>query len=153
MRILGILTVAVLGLTSGAMLTEAVIIVPFWLGLTPTEFYTWYAKNQAALVNFYSPLEISSMVLALVLSILFFTRNEDKKWVMLGSAILSILVIATFFVFFKDANAAFNARSIEEGKLSLAIMTWGNWQWFRVFLGLGAFVLSVMAIQGSKKIS
>ncbi len=150
-KITGFITVLVLGLTAGAMLTEAVIIVPFWLSLSPTEFFDWYAKNQAALVHYYSPLEIWSMILTVVTSFLLLITKQDGKLSMVASAVLSILVIATFFIFFKDANASFNTRSIANDKLTLAITIWGNWQWLRVGLGIAAFIFGLLSIQANKK--
>jgi hypothetical protein len=150
-KISGFITVLILGVTAGAMLTEAAIIVPFWLSLSPPEFFDWYAKNQAALVNYYSPLEIWSTILALVTSILMLILKQEGKRSMVASTLFSIFVILTFFIFFKDANVAFNARSIANDKLSLAITTWGNWQWFRVGLGLAAFVFGLYSIQSNKK--
>ncbi len=150
-KIFRFITVLVLGVTAGAMLTEAAIIVPFWLSLSPLEFFDWYAKNQATLVNYYSPLEIWSTILTLVTSILMFVTKQEGKWSMVASTVFSIFVILTFFVFFKDANAAFNARSIAYHKLSLAITTWGNWQWFRVGLGMAAFIFALISIQSKKE--
>jgi hypothetical protein len=150
-KIIGFITVLILGVTTGAMLTEAAIIVPFWLSLSPSEFFDWYAKNQAALVNYYSPLEIWSSVLSLLSSILMFITKHNGKWSMVLCTTFSILVILTFFIFFKDANAAFSARSIEVGKLTLAITTWGSWQWFRVGLGLGAFSFGLYSYQSNKE--
>ncbi|PJZ76328.1 DUF1772 domain-containing protein [Leptospira neocaledonica] len=150
-KITGLITVLVLGLTAGAMLTEAVIIVPFWLSLSPTEFFDWYSKNQAALVNYYSPLEIWSVILTLVTSILLLITKQEGKLPMVASTVLSILVIVTFFIFFKDANASFNTRSIAHDKLASAIITWGNWQWLRVGLGIAAFIFGLFAIQSAKK--
>ncbi|WP_036042141.1 DUF1772 domain-containing protein [Leptospira alstonii] len=150
-KITGFITVLVLGLTAGAMLTEAVIIVPFWLSLSPTEFFDWYAKNQAALVNYYSPLEIWSTILTVVTSILLLITKQEGKWSMVASTVLSIIVIATFFIFFKDANANFNTRSIANDKLTLAITTWGNWQWLRVGLGIAAFIFGLLSIQVNEK--
>ncbi|WP_061250025.1 DUF1772 domain-containing protein [Leptospira alstonii] len=150
-KITGFITVLVLGLTAGAMLTEAVIIVPFWLSLSPTEFFDWYAKNQAALVNYYSPLEIWSTILTVVTSILLLITKQEGKWSMAASTVLSIIVIATFFIFFKDANANFNTRSIANDKLTLAITTWGNWQWLRVGLGIAAFIFGLLSIQVNEK--
>lgn len=149
-KISGFVTVIVLGLTAGAMLTEAVILVPFWLSLSPPDFFDWYAKNQAALVNYYSPLEIWSAVLALVSSLLMLVTKQEGKWSMVAATLFSIFVILTFFVFFKDANAAFNARSIPNDKLSLALTTWGNWQWFRVGLGIIAFGFGLFSVQSNK---
>ncbi|GBF40628.1 DUF1772 domain-containing protein [Leptospira johnsonii] len=150
-KITGFITVLVLGLTAGAMLTEAVIIVPFWLSLSPTEFFDWYAKHQAALVNYYSPLEIWSTILTVVTSILLLIAKQEGRLSMVASTVLSILVIMTFFIFFKDANAGFNTRSIANEKLTSAITTWGNWQWLRVGLGIAAFIFGLLSIQTNKK--
>lgn len=145
-KIAGLITVLVLGLTAGAMLTEAVIIVPFWLSLSPLEFFDWYAKNQSALVNYYSPLEIWSTIFSLITSILLLITKQKGKWSMLLATVFSILVIATFFIFFKEANSAFNTRSIEDAKFLLAITTWGNWQWLRVGFGVAAFFFGLVSI-------
>lgn len=148
-RVVRLFAVSMLGITAGAMLAEAAILVPFWKGLSQLDFINWYAKNQAMLVNFYSPLEIWSAVLALLACILMLVAKRDGKWFMVLATLFSLFVILTFFVFFKDANAAFNARSIAEDQLPLALATWGNWQWFRVGLGVLAFAFGLLSIQSS----
>lgn len=57
------------------------------------------------------------------------------------------LVIATFFLYFKDANAGFSSRAISEDSLPTALEAWSRWQWGRVGVGLAAFVASVLAIR------
>lgn len=63
------------------------------------------------------------------------------------AAVLSILVIAMFFVYFKDANAGFLNRTIAEDSLPNALVTWGRWQWARVGVGGAAFAASALAIR------
>ena len=62
--LLSILGVLLLGVTAGAMLAEAAILVPYWRSLAPADFFDWYAANASLLVDFYSPLEIASAVVA-----------------------------------------------------------------------------------------
>lgn len=141
---LGVLS---LGVTAGAMLAEAAVLVPYWQSLDPADFFGWYAANASLLVDFYSPLEITSAVVALMCAALYSVQSRPGARLWWASAALSLLVIATFFVFFKDANAAFSERAVAPGSLPAALATWGRWQWGRVALGFAAFVASVLAVR------
>lgn len=144
-------TVFVLGVTAGAMFTEATILVPFWKTLNPLDFYNWYENNQKSLVDFYSPLEIISAFLSLVSFLVFYFKKHSGKWFMGLATFSSILVILTFFIFFKDANASFIAKSVPNNDLPGALATWANWQWFRVGLGFLSFVAGLLALTKGKK--
>lgn len=140
-------TTLVLGLTAGAMLTEASIIVPFWLRLNPDEFFTWYTKNQASLVDYYTLLEVSTLLLTLVsLIVLQIQKSSGGLWMGI-SFLFSLFVILTFFIFFKDANAKFNSGPIANEAFIDTIQRWGNWQWIRVGLGSVAFITSLVFLQ------
>jgi hypothetical protein len=143
--VLSILGVLVLGVTAGAMLTEAAILVPYWRSLAPADFFDWYAANASLLVDFYSPLEIASVLVALVCAVLYSAQSRPGARFWWVATVLSILVIATFFVYFKDANAGFSNRAIAEDNLPAALATWGSWQWGRVGVGCAAFAASVLA--------
>ena len=142
-----VLGVLLLGLTAGAMLAEAAILVPYWRSLAPADFFDWYAAHASLLVDFYSPLEIASAVVALVCAVLYSAQSRAGARLWWVASILSILVIATFFVYFKDANAGFSSRAISEDSLPTALEAWSRWQWGRVGVGLAAFVASVLAIR------
>ncbi len=144
---LSILGVLVLGVTAGAMLAEAAILVPYWRSLAPADFFDWYAANASLLVDFYSPLEIASVLVALVCAVLYSAQSRPGARLWWVAALLSILVIATFFVYFKDANADFANRAIAEDSLPAALVTWSTWQWGRVGVGCAAFAASVLAIR------
>ncbi|MFA9472513.1 MAG: hypothetical protein ACERNK_18240, partial [Deltaproteobacteria bacterium] len=70
-----VLGVLLLGLTAGAMLAEAAILVPYWRSLAPADFFDWYAAHASLLVDFYSPLEIASAVVALVCAVLYSAQS------------------------------------------------------------------------------
>jgi len=142
-----VLGVLLLGLTAGAMLAEAAILVPYWRSLAPADFFDWYAAHASLLVDFYSPLEIASAVVALVCAVLYSAQSRASARLWWVASILSILVIATFFAYFEDANAGFSSRAISEDSLPTALEAWGRWQWGRVGVGLAAFVASVLAIR------
>jgi hypothetical protein len=43
------LSAASLGIFAGAMLTEGLVLVPYWRSLTPAEFFGWYGANDQRL--------------------------------------------------------------------------------------------------------
>lgn len=141
------LAVVLLGVTAGAMLAEAAILVPYWQSLAPAEFFDWYSANASRLVDFYSPLEIASAVVAFVCALTYSLQSRPGARLWWVAAVLSTVVIVMFFVYFKDANAGFSNRTIVENSLGEALATWGRWQWARVGIGCAAFVASVLAIR------
>lgn len=139
------LALLALGLTAGAMLAEATILVPYWKTLSPEQFFDWYQDHAHLLVDFYSPLEIASTVLAVGAAALNVAkRRAARLWVL--AALLSLAVIVLFFVYFQDANAGFTNRSVAPQALPAALATWGAWQWARVALGIGAFAAATVAV-------
>ena len=142
-----LVAVGLLGITAGAMLTEAVVLVPYWQSLAPTAFFGWYADNAALLVDFYSPLEVGTAIATLAAAIVFSAQGLRGARFMWVAAILSLLVIGTFFVYFKDANASFADQSIDAHALADALVTWERWQWGRVALGVAAFLASIVALR------
>lgn len=132
------------------MLAEAAVLVPYWQSLAPAEFFDWYSANASLLVDFYSPLEIAAAVAALVCALTYSLQSRPGARLWWIAAALSLVVIAMFFVYFKDANAGFLNRGIEEDSLGKALATWGRWQWARVGVGCAAFVASVLAIRSER---
>ena len=140
-----LLALLALGLTAGAMLAEAAILVPYWQTLSAEQFFNWYEGNAKLLVDFYSPLEIASAVLSLVAAILnVVSRRSARLWVL--AAIMSLVVIGFFFVYFKDANAGFANRTVTQQDLPAALVTWAAWQWTRIAFGIAAFALAALAV-------
>lgn len=144
-----VLGVVLLGVTAGAMLAEAAVLVPYWHSLAPVDFFDWYSANASLLVDFYSPLEIASAVVALVCAVIYSLQSRPGARLWWVAAILSIVVIAMFFAYFKDANAGFLNRTIADESLAEALATWGRWQWARVGVGCAAFAASVLAIRAT----
>ncbi|MEM1115839.1 MAG: hypothetical protein AAF845_06455 [Bacteroidota bacterium] len=142
---ISLLALLVLGLSAGAMLAEAATLVPYWQRISADAFFDWYAAHADLLVGFYSPLQISSAVLAVAaLALNAIGRRPLPFWGL--SAALSLVVLGLFFVYFRDANAGFSSRSIAAQDLPAALQTWGAWQWARVAVGTAAFAAAAAAV-------
>ena len=67
-------------------------------------------------------------------------------WLVLA-ALLSVAVLVTFPLYFKDVNISFATATIPLENVSQELVRWGAWHWSRVALSLGAFVASALALR------
>ena len=143
---ISIIAVLALGLSAGASLAEVATLVPFWQKLEPASFYGWYTANKDILVAFYSPLQVYSAAIALAGAVLHFVAKDQVRILMAVAALLALGVLATFFIYFKEANAALAAGPMGQAELNEALSSWASWQWVRIGLGTSAFVCATVAL-------
>lgn len=137
-RYAGALSALILGLSAGAMLTEAFILVRYWRGLEAGAFLEWYAANHALLVSFYRPLQIAGAAVALLVCLAPLALRERPSSGAIGAAVLSVAVLALFFIFFRDANAEFMSGTLALDEVAGRLERWERWQWLRTAIGIGA---------------
>ena len=143
---LAISAVVVLGLSAGAMLTEAVVFVDYWRSLAPEAFLDWFGKNEPALVAFFGPLQMAALLLTLLAVLAHAFPRREGLGLLGTSAVLSIAVLGLYGVYFKDVNASFVARSIAPGDVPAELARWASWQWVRTGVGISAFVAALLAV-------
>ncbi len=149
-HLITIITVITLGLSSGAMLTEAVVLVGYWRSLPPQEFLNWFKSNEPLLTSFFGTLQILSLVLT-VISIGLFRYLHRSTSIFLVSVVFSVLVLATYFLYFKGVNTSFLEGTIKLDMVANELIVWGLWQWIRTALGVGAFITAILATQEKTK--
>ncbi len=137
--------ILVLGLSAGASLAEATLLVPFWKTLSGNDFFGWYQDNKARLVAFYSPMQIWSAVLALSALVLQWLSRSRGKWMMLASTFFALAVLGTFFLYFKAANTQLAADPMPDAQLLASLNEWEVWQWIRIGLATLAFCFATWA--------
>ena len=139
------ITVVILGLSAGAMLTEAIVFVQFWQTLSPENFLKWFSENDPLLTKFFGSLQTISAVLILITTILFWLKGTRGKYYALISTILIIAVLLTFFLYFKEANHNFSTFAVPLNDVKARLSEWSFWQWIRTILGVSAFIFSLLA--------
>jgi hypothetical protein len=137
---------AVLGLSAGAMLAEAAVLVPYWRSLPPAEFLRWYAANAERLLVFFGPLEIAAFVLALVALGLRHVRHLPGRAALGLAALLALGVLAPFPAYFQRVNASFAAATIADAAVPGELARWAAWHWARTAIGTAAFVAALLAL-------
>jgi len=138
LEILITLTTAVIGLYAGSLLTEGMILVPFWRRLSAEEFFKGHSQMGPSLFRYFAPLTVLAVMLSVVTAIFAGGRHI---WV--AGLCLSALLI--FFVYFKKANQSFADHSLSHEALPAELARWSAWHWTRTVILIAALVLSVSA--------
>ena len=119
---LALLAVASLGIFLGAMLTEGLVLVPYWRSLPAEVFYSWYGANDKLLV-------------------------DDTSWTLVrgGRRRACARVVSMFFVYFERANASFSLGKMPANELRVELDRWAAWHWVRSGFSLAALTAAVLA--------
>jgi hypothetical protein len=143
-RVLQALTVAALGVYAGAMLTEGFVLVPYWRALPPDQFFAWYAANDARLFGFFGPLTILMAALALATAVVGLLARTPGRWWAVLVALLAIVAVAMFPLYFRRVNASFAAATVAPGDLPAELARWGRWHAVRTVLSIVALLLALL---------
>ena len=144
------IAVMALGLSAGAMLAEAVLLVPYWRSLPPSDFLRWFAANETRLTAFYGPLEIAGAVLALVAAGASAVGRHRSTRPLALAALLAVVVLAMYPLYFEDVNAGFVAGTIDPAAVANELARWSAWQWVRVATGVAAFAAATWALAAER---
>ena len=145
--VLRYLAVASLGIFAGAMLTEAGVLVTFWRSLAPAEFLRWYAANAQRLLAYFSPVTSVSAVLAILAAVASLWQGHPGRWYALAAAVLAVVIVASFFVYFEPVNASFAAATIALDAVPAELARWSAWHNARTVLSLVALAASLLALR------
>lgn len=141
-----LLSVALLGIFAGAMLTEGGVLVPYWRSLAPADFLAWYGGNDRRLLGFFGPLTSATALLAVVVALASFWAGHDGRWLALLAAALTLIVVATFFLYFEKANLSFATGSVGVDRVAGELARWASWHWWRTGLSLVAFGAGLLSL-------
>ena len=137
-----------LALFIGALLTEAMVLVPMWRSLQPQEFFTLHAAHAHRLYTFFAPLTMGATLLAVVAAITSVATNRPLSWASVIAAVLALLILSTYGLYFRRANASFAEASITHEALPAELARWATWHWFRTIVGLLALASALLALRG-----
>jgi len=137
--ILTVLTTTIVGLYAGSLLTEAMILVPFWRRMEPADFFRLHGTMGPSLFRYFAPLTTATVVLSVVTAAL--NRLDSLTWNI--TAGLSVTALIIFFVYFKKANQSFADHSLKNKELAGELTRWASWHWTRTVLMIIALVASI----------
>ena len=112
--VLTIATTCVLGVFAGSLVTEAMLLVPYWRTLKMEAFYALHHDFGPRLFRYFAPLTILATLLPIGSAgrgFLGAGQHDPMAWL---SAALIVAVTLTFPLYFKAANQAFADRKLSE---------------------------------------
>lgn len=145
-EILQLLTSLILGLFVGSLLTEGAILVPYWRTLQPKTFLDLHPTLGPKLYRYFAPLTITATLLPTVTAGVCVWAGSETWTYSVAVAILVLLILGIYFVYFKAANASFETGSVGLDGLPAELQRWANWHWLRTVIGTTAFFLSLLAL-------
>lgn len=137
--ILNTLSTLIVGLYAGSLLTEAMILVPYWRRMEPAEFFRLHGSMGPSLYRYFAPLTTCAVALSVAVAVL--NTLENLAWNVTAGLCLSALVI--FFLYFNKANKSFADHSLKNGELAVELNRWASWHWLRTVLMILAFAISI----------
>ena len=143
--LLSLLALASLGIFFGAMLTEGLVLVPYWRSLPADDFYSWYGANDARLLGFFGPLTWFAALSALAAAGIAWWMVRPGRWFAIVAAVSVLVIVSMFFAYFGRANASFSLGRMPATELRAELDRWAAWHWVRSGLSLGALAAAALA--------
>ena len=145
-EILQLVSCLALGLLVGSLLTEAMILVPYWRTMEPSEFLSLHGKFGPRLYIYFAPLTIVATVFPVLAAVMPVILGTTLHWLSVIPATITLVMLAIYFAYFKGANESFASGSVGVEGLSEELENWAKWHWVRVMLGIVAFIASLLVI-------
>jgi hypothetical protein len=140
------LAAALLGVFAGAMLTEGMVLVPYWRSLSPAAFFAWYAANDRRLLRFFGQLTSATALIVVAAAVVALWTGHPGARHAATSAALMIAVVASFPLYFKRANESFAAASIAPAAVAAELARWSAWHWVRTAASFVALSSAMAAL-------
>ncbi len=147
-EVLAFLSAAGLALFVGALVTEAMVLVPMWRTLQPQEFFTLHAAHAHRLYTFFAPLTIGAALLSVGAAVAAVVANRPLWAASVLAAVLILVILSTYALYFQRANASFADASLTHEALPAELARWASWHWFRTAIGLVALASALLALRG-----
>jgi hypothetical protein len=139
-----------LGLLSGALLTEAAVLVPYWRSIAAQMFTDLHEGVAPRLYRFFAPLTVGATVLAGASGVLAAASSPSEvgDWLTVASALLAISLLGFYRFYFASANERLPrlARGGDPSALSGELRRWQQVHCVRTGVCLAAFVCAVAAL-------
>ena len=140
------LTALILGLFTGSLLTEAVILVPFWRSLKPETFLEFHSSMGPQLYKYFAPLTIAATMIPTITAAYCIWQSGEIVTYTSLSALLILIIFSIYFIYFKAANESFATGSVGVSGLPAELRRWCIWHWIRTVLAMVAFLSATIAI-------
>ena len=99
-EILQLISSLALGLLVGSLLTEAMILVPYWRTMEPKDFLNLHSTLGPRLHTYFAPLTILATMLPVFSGVMPVILGATSHWLSLVPGIITLVMLAIYFGYF-----------------------------------------------------
>jgi hypothetical protein len=145
MLYLEMMAVLATGLLSGALLTEAFVLVPYWKRLAPEEFLRLHPSLAPSLFRFFAPLTIAGTLLPVAACLALIALAGFSLWWTL-SGLCALAILGFYFAFFRGANLQF-AQTKDASRAAVTLGVWARLHNLRTVIAILGFACAALGFR------
>jgi Domain of unknown function (DUF1772) len=148
-RFLALLSAVLAGFLTGGMILIQVVLLPFWRGVPPEQFRTWFAAHSDRIRTMMIPLGAGAAAVNAASAVV-----QTAKGTRAGSASVAAAaaagVVAITITVNEPLNHRFTAERLTDPETAELLERWARWHRLRVALGVVATVGAASALTDRK---
>ena len=95
------ISVAVIGLLIGSLLTEAMVLVPYWRKMKAEEFLRLHNAMGPSLYRYFAPLTVLGTIIPIITGIYSLVLTPSSVGLSVVVALLTATMFGIYFIYFK----------------------------------------------------
>jgi hypothetical protein len=148
---LRVATVGMVGMLAGAMLVIKLVLVPFWRGVPPRQFRTWFGAHSPRIRAVMVPLGAAGVGTAAATAAVEATTEGARETAAVAAFAAAGIVAITLRVN-EPANEKFEQIDFDDAETTALLERWARWHDLRVALGLlGTAAAALTAVSATGK--
>ena len=144
-RLLALLATVLAGLLAGAMILIDVVLLPFWRGVPPEQFRTWFVAHSDRIRTVMIPLGAGAAAVNTASAVVQTARGPRAGAASVGAAAAAGVVAITITVN-EPLNHRFTAEHLTGPETASLLERWARWHRLRVALGVVATLGAASAL-------
>ena len=148
-RFLALLSAVLAGLLTGGMVLIDVVLLPFWRGVPPEQFRTWFASHSDRIRTVMIPLGAGAAAMNAASAVVQTAKGPRAGAASMAAAAAAGVVAITITVN-EPINHQFTAGQLTDAETASLLDRWARWHRLRVVLGVLATLGAAFALTDRK---
>jgi hypothetical protein len=148
-RSLALVSAVLAGLLAGGMILIDVVLLPFWRGVPPEQFRTWFAAHSDRIRTLMIPLGAGAAAVSAASAVVQTAQGPRAGAASLAAASAAGVVAITITVN-EPMNHRFTAEPLTDAETASLLERWARWHHLRVALGVLAALGAASALVDRK---
>ena len=148
-RFLALLSAVLAGVLAGGMILIDVVLLPFWRGVPPEQFRTWFAAHSDRIRTLMIPLGAGAAAVNAASAVVQTAKGPRAGAASMAAAAAAGVVAITITVN-EPMNHRFTVERLTDAETANLLERWARWHRLRVALGVLAVLGAASALTDRK---